>query len=64
MRTGFRNRADTYHPVTRSELALRSLREASIATGPGGKNSIYVPSIHRYYIGVPQHGKTDDQILV
>lgn len=36
--------------------------EASPAEGPGG-NCIYLPSIHRYYAGVPQHGKTDDQIL-
>ena len=37
--------------------------EASLAGGPGG-NCIYLPSIDRYYVGVPQHGKTDDQILV
>ena len=39
-------------------------REVSVTTGPGGKNGIYVPSVHRYYVGVPQHGNTDDQILV
>ena len=36
----------------------------TIATAPGGKNGAYVPSIHRYFVGVPQHGTTDDQILV
>jgi hypothetical protein len=37
--------------------------EAPLAAGRG-RNCIYLPSIHRYDVGVPQHGKTDDQILV
>jgi DNA-binding beta-propeller fold protein YncE len=32
-------------------------------TGPGGKNGIYVPSLHRYFVGVPQHGTMDTEIL-
>jgi DNA-binding beta-propeller fold protein YncE len=37
---------------------------ATVTTGPGGKNGTYVPSVSRYFVGVPQHGTTDDQILV
>ena len=38
--------------------------EVSITTGPSIINGIYAPSVRRYYVGVPQHGNTDDQILV
>jgi hypothetical protein len=38
--------------------------EVSITTGPSSINGIYAPSVRRYYVGVPQHGNTDDQILV
>ena len=39
--------------------------ETTIATGPGGKNGIFVTTVHKYFVGVPQHGTTtDDEILV
>jgi DNA-binding beta-propeller fold protein YncE len=46
------NGADHYAPV------------GEIATGPGGKNGIYVPQLHRYFVGVPSYDKAEASILV
>jgi hypothetical protein len=46
------------------EVTSHCAAAASIPTGPGGKNGIYVPSVHRYFVGVPQHGTANGQILV
>ena len=35
-----------------------------MASAPGGKNGIYVPRVHRYFVGVPQHDTADTSILV
>lgn len=35
-----------------------------IASGPGGKNGIYVPQLHRYFVGVPSHDNVEASILV
>jgi len=35
-----------------------------MASAPGGKNGIYVPGVHRYFVGVPQHDTADTSILV
>jgi DNA-binding beta-propeller fold protein YncE len=39
-------------------------RIGKIATGPMGKTGILVSSLNRYFVAVPQHGKTDAEILV
>ena len=35
-----------------------------IPTGPLGKTGLLIPSMHRYFVAVPPHGKTAAVVLV
>jgi DNA-binding beta-propeller fold protein YncE len=37
---------------------------AKVASAPEGKNGLYVPQIHRYFVGVPDHNEAPDALLV
>jgi DNA-binding beta-propeller fold protein YncE len=39
-------------------------RVATTFTASEGKNGLYVPTVHRYFVGVPDHGTTPASILV
>ena len=59
-----RNGSATGWPLEGDRTFANFFPVGNITTGPDGKNGTYVPAVHRYFIGVPQPGSTDDQVLV
>jgi DNA-binding beta-propeller fold protein YncE len=35
-----------------------------VASGPGGRNSRYVPELHQYYVAVPAHNSAPAEVLI